>query len=300
MSFIGISTIVPHIVNLPGQTGEGISAAFSYSKSSFRQDESDPTPTITGTQGGTFSSTPSGLSINSSTGTIDLSISDIRSYTITYTVQGVSAQQSLSVISPLSIDNNFSMKFDGSSYIYGPPLGDLIDITSNSKLSISCWIYSISTAGTRGICATSNHSYGLGLYTAGSAITFRVSGGSDNIVSGNASYLNGWHHVAATYDESLSSNNMRLYFDGSEIASGTSSATGFPNYNLDIGALNGGSGSPGDFFLGNIDEFAVFNEVLSATTIQDIYNATANNSSKVYDLNQVTEGAPVAWYRMGD
>ena len=299
MSFIGIGTIIPHIVNLPGQTGEAISAAFSYSKSSFRQDESDPTPTITGTQGGTFSSSPSGLTINSSTGTIDLSNSDIKSYTITYTVQGVSAQQSLSVISPLSIDNNFSMKFDGSSYIYGPPLGDLIDITSNSKLSISCWIYSLSTAGVRGICATSNHSYGLGLYTAGSDIYFRVSGGA-NKINASATYLNGWHHVAATYDESLSSNNMRLYFDGSEIASGTSSATGFPNYNLDIGALNGGSGSPGDFFLGNIDEFAVFNEVLSATTIQDIYNATANNSSKVYDLNQVTEGAPRAWYRMGD
>ena len=114
MSLIGIRTIIPDIVNLPGQTGEGISAAFSYSKSSFRQDESDPTPTITGTQGGTFTSSPSGLVINSSTGTIDLQNSSLNSYTITYTVQGVSAQQSLSVILPLTIDNNFSMLFDGA------------------------------------------------------------------------------------------------------------------------------------------------------------------------------------------
>ena len=38
----------------------GTSAAFSYSKSSFHQGEADPTPTITGTTGGTFSATPSG------------------------------------------------------------------------------------------------------------------------------------------------------------------------------------------------------------------------------------------------
>ena len=37
------------------------------------QSGSDPTPSISGTTGGTFSSTPSGLSINTSTGAIDLS-----------------------------------------------------------------------------------------------------------------------------------------------------------------------------------------------------------------------------------
>ena len=95
---------------------------------------------------------------------------------------------------------------------------------------------------------------------------------------------------------------MRLYFDGSEIANSSSptSAVGFPDYNLDIGALNGGGGSPGDFFLGNIDEFAIFNTVLSANTIQAIYNTTANNPGKVADLTETPEGLPSAWYRMGD
>ena len=44
---------------------------------------SDPTPTITGTTGGTFSST-TGLSINASTGEIDLSASTAGTYTISY------------------------------------------------------------------------------------------------------------------------------------------------------------------------------------------------------------------------
>jgi hypothetical protein len=44
---------------------------FSYGSSSYCSIEADPTPTITGTLGGAFSST-SGLTINSSTGVIDL------------------------------------------------------------------------------------------------------------------------------------------------------------------------------------------------------------------------------------
>ena len=95
----------------------GTSAAFSYSKSSYHQDETDPTPTITGTTGGTFSATPSGLSINASTGTIDLSASTIQAYTITYTVDGVSANFSLSVTASPFLANTYSMQFDGTNYV---------------------------------------------------------------------------------------------------------------------------------------------------------------------------------------
>ena len=59
-------------------------ASFSYASSSYAQDSSDPTPTITGESGGAFSST-SGLSINASTGLVDVSASTIGAYTITYT-----------------------------------------------------------------------------------------------------------------------------------------------------------------------------------------------------------------------
>jgi gliding motility-associated-like protein len=63
------------------------SAAFSYSASTFCQTGSDPTPTITGTPGGTFTST-AGLSINAATGTINLVASTLNTYTVTYTTPG--------------------------------------------------------------------------------------------------------------------------------------------------------------------------------------------------------------------
>ena len=58
------------------------SAAFSYASATYCETDSDPTPTVTGTTGGTFSATPSGLSINASTGAIDLDASTMGTYAV--------------------------------------------------------------------------------------------------------------------------------------------------------------------------------------------------------------------------
>src|SRR5690554_1983625 len=75
-------------VNISG-VFQGISASdFTYSKSEYCQDESNPTPTITGETGGTFTVSPSGLSINSSTGGINLNSSTAGTYTVSYASPG--------------------------------------------------------------------------------------------------------------------------------------------------------------------------------------------------------------------
>ncbi|OON66874.1 GEVED domain-containing protein [Hymenobacter sp. CRA2] len=60
------------------------SAAFSYSGSTFCQSGANQMPTVTGTAGGTFSST-SGLSLNATTGAINVAASTPGTYTVTYT-----------------------------------------------------------------------------------------------------------------------------------------------------------------------------------------------------------------------
>jgi len=93
-------------------------AAFSYSASSYEPTDADPTPTITGLTGGTFSGT-TGLVINSTTGEIDLSASTVASHTITYdtTSSGSSVCPNTSTqtvdIALAGIANNYSMSFDG-------------------------------------------------------------------------------------------------------------------------------------------------------------------------------------------
>ena len=63
-------------------------ATFNYGSTAYCSNDSDPTPTIGGVTGGIFSS-GSGLSLNTSTGTIDVSASTPATYTVTYTTPGL-------------------------------------------------------------------------------------------------------------------------------------------------------------------------------------------------------------------
>jgi hypothetical protein len=86
--------------NYPVVVNAADDASFSYSSAIFCQSEADPIPMITGLGGGTFTSMPAGLMINSSTGGIDLSTSTPGSYTVTYTTIGLcpnSSNQSVTI-----------------------------------------------------------------------------------------------------------------------------------------------------------------------------------------------------------
>ena len=64
-------------------------ANFNFTAGTYCQTGANPTPTITGLPGGTFSSTPAGLSINSTTGLITLATSAVNSYTVSYLTNGI-------------------------------------------------------------------------------------------------------------------------------------------------------------------------------------------------------------------
>lgn len=61
-------------------------ASFSYAQSAYCTNDANPTPTVT--TAGTFSATPAGLSINTSTGVIDLAASTPGTYTVSNAVSG--------------------------------------------------------------------------------------------------------------------------------------------------------------------------------------------------------------------
>ncbi len=63
-------------------------AAFSYSAASFCTSGTLAVPTVTGTAGGNFSASPTGLTLNASTGAITASSSPAGTYTVTYAVTG--------------------------------------------------------------------------------------------------------------------------------------------------------------------------------------------------------------------
>ena len=270
----------------------GTSAAFSYSASSFHQGEADPTPTITGTTGGTFSATPSGLSINTSTGTIDLDNSDIQSYTITYTVGGVSANQTLAVTASPFVANNFSMNFDSASSQYIQTNVDLA-YTTFPNISLACWVkmnksdlsnftiyYPVGVIASAFPNGSPIRVYAKNLSAGGSTVIV-VQGSTTAETSTDLSDGN-WHHIVQTCEYDSGGTICNVYVDGTkEITNHLLRSYAPLTGNLFIGSKD----STSNFFEGKVDEVAAWSTILTADAITEIYNATANNTGKVLDLN---------------
>lgn len=126
----GLSSPSPHYYRVRMQNINGTSlnsntitvipgddASFVYTLPTYCQTSANQTPVITGLPGGTFSSTPAGLVINPSTGTIDMSGSTLGVYTVTYTTNG-SCPNSSSVsitISSTCISLTFTSPLNGAT-----------------------------------------------------------------------------------------------------------------------------------------------------------------------------------------
>ncbi len=278
-------------------------AGFSYSASSYEPTDADPTPTITGLTGGTFSGT-TGLVINSTTGEIDLSASTVATHTITYdtTSSGSSVCPNTSTqtveIAVSGISNVYSMSFDSAS-------SDYIDLGTDSSLdifgsdfSVSLWFKHTMTSGSAIAMIE------IGGYTNKMAITlgFSSNTGVGFAVGGNwytnagSGYNDGnWHHMVAT----RTGTTYKIYIDSQEIIA--SSPTGGYAY-LTLNTI--GKGRFGGNFNGSIDEVGIWNTALTDGTggtvnqIAEIYNATSTNLTK--DLTTVSGSNLIYWNRMGD
>ena len=79
-----------------------------------------------------------------------------------------------------------------------------------------------------------------------------------------------WKHLVMVFDGSASTDNLKLYSDGVEVASKTISATTIPLLNcpLTIGILNTGYGSG---FAGEMDEIRLYDRVLTPSEVQALY-----------------------------
>ena len=272
-------------------------AAFAYSASSYEPTDADPTPTITGLTGGTFSGT-TGLVINSTTGEIDLSASTVASHTITYdtTSSGSSVCPNTSTqtveIALAGIANNYSMNFDSAS-------GDFIQVPNTTDFDFgtgdftwSLWVNYETHVNYAGllVTGTSNSEYRLKFQFSGQILYMQNADGDSQVADlGTNITGTGWHHLCLV----RSSGIITTYLDGSDVD--TDSRTGNVNSNgndLLIGR-NGGS-----YFNGKMDEVAIWNTALTSTQVSEIYNATGTNLTK--DLTTVSGSNLKYWNRMGD
>ncbi len=279
-------------------------AGFSYSASSYEPTDADPTPTITGLTGGTFSGT-TGLVINSTTGEIDLSASTIASHTITYdtTSSGSSVCPNTSTqtveIAVAGISNVYSMNFDSASSDY-IDVGNDVSLQFSSSFTISAWVkIDLNDTGNNAIIskdssASNGAGYHISFRTGNSVHAWSYDANSKLTATGLTT--NTWYHIVFIFESTGGSNgNQSLYINaGTPVTNTITNFAASTIKNLRIGESEVLSGYNTN---GKIDEVGIWNTDLSSTQVSEIYNGTSTNLTK--DLSTVA-GGPVYWNRMGD
>ena len=117
-------------------------ASFVYTSATYCQSGSNPTPTITGLTGGVFSSSPAGLSLNTTTGAINLALSSLNIYTLSYTTNGICPNTSTIVMTITNVTPSAAFSYSGSPFCqYGN------NPFPNFDLGASAGIFSASPSG---------------------------------------------------------------------------------------------------------------------------------------------------------
>jgi hypothetical protein len=159
-------------------------------------------------------------------------------------------------------DSDTAVKLSGG-YVSIPAASSL----RPSSITIEGWV-NLAAVGYGRIFSTSGGVYLQVDSSNHPEFSYKGTDGNQHTVTSSTVLSTGtWYYLAGTVD---SSGNVRLYING---ALDSSLATGLPIqwgiYGTAIGAYGDGSGG---FLNGTVDEIAVYNTALSATTIQNHYN----------------------------
>ena len=283
---------------------------FAYSGTSFPKVGTASVTSLPGTSGGTYSATP-GLSINSSTGEIDLANSTIGTYKIFYQTAGSSTTCAnngiienfgVTAAALTLLDNNAAMSFNGTDQYIDLGTPAALNLTQN--MSISAWINTNTIAsGTRVIicdCNTppSQSQFCLEINRTAGRISALANGTTVALTGSTTLSINTWYHVALTRSGSAGNWNYVIYLNG--VVDGSVNTSSNPSSQQGVAIGRFGKDSSG-YFSGKIDEVAVFNKALSLSEVGLIYDATNDNPGKTGDL--FTGGLAsslVYWNRMGD
>lgn len=188
---------------------------------------------------------------------------------------------------PRRTSKNFggSLAFNGSTskVTYTTPA----NLNLASGFTLSAWVRSSVTPSADGRVLskenTTNTGYGFGHSSTGKLrlTTYGVADITDT--SSFRFQRDKWQHIAVSFD---SSGNASFYGDGSFLSTVNGGVAGLASSNFLIGGRNAS-----EFFAGNIDSVRIFNRVLSAPEIANIYSKDeAPSSGQIFyaPLNEMT------------
>lgn len=163
---------------------------------------------------------------------------------------------------------------DGSAY-FNKTEGVIANVDNlpygNSARTISCWIYPTQYQGHNHVFFSygsnnANQRYGIACNTSGSAIDIYGHGNTTNYSYNLA--INNWYHVVITFAEDYTE---QCYINGVLIDTKTHDNINTIKNQAKFGRSASDSGQT-DWFYGNIKNLNVYNRVLSAEEVTQLYN----------------------------
>lgn len=109
----------------------------------------------------------------------------------------------------------------------------------------------------------------LAFYAAGGVFNFkRAYATTDAVWKVTAPPISGWHHIAITYNSSLTANDPKIYINGvAQTVTQTQTAAGALTTTADALIIGNGSASETVSYSGRLAEFAVWDRILAAAEI---------------------------------
>ncbi len=187
-----------------------------------------------------------------------------------------------------------------------------------TKFTITGWVnnknYTTETGGNRIISWINNGGDGVDLtYRTDGSLSMSINQWNDNSPAKSNIYristdsnagANNWRFIAVTYDSTLPSNQVKYYFGSKALAASfdvastySRGAVGTNVSNLAIGNLNTVSraGSNNKMFKGIVDDFRVYNSVLSLAQIQAVQGDRCVDTFCVEYYNNVSIFGPTTY-----
>jgi hypothetical protein len=164
----------------------------------------------------------------------------------------------------------------GSDWISAPTEG----ISGLQALTIEMWVQHYTVPNNIQRYVTLSVEKAVLRHAGGGTLQFYMNFGSATdwvlhyLMVDDALNVGDWNHIAGTYDGSY----MRLYLNGVEVENKPVVGTVY------AGDSQVSISSPGEAMVGHIDEVAIYDNALSLTEIQAIYNADSDGREKPKDI----------------
>jgi hypothetical protein len=193
--------------------------------------------------------------------------------------------------------SDYGARFNGSSsYISGVPALT----NSNAEFTISMWFKCNTTASSQYLFGEirENGTYDplflIWLNTSGYLNTeFRNNSSSTSgvTITDSTNYCDdSWHHIVSI----LTTSQMKMYIDGSEVSSSPANISGVCDVNnISIGARNN-RGTNGNWFNGDIDQVRIFSKALSSNEVGKLYGNGAGEIACAYTSTTDDAAYPIA------